>query len=551
MASTNDNNTPIRDRKIGLPDPQGNGGQVNSSVAITGPSKMVQEAAAQNYALKSGTPIRDRKVGLADGQSATPAVTPQVATPPAAPLGTSQNMVAGRFETPPTLQTDFSGVPASSGAFTPAGSWDGQNYVSPMAQTPEENKTNFEQMERRPMPDGWDEKGNPIYNNSDRPPYLNAPYDPKYKSLSDALNNGNATTPEQANFHADPSKKDGGFFSWLKGLVPKKRNGMRPDETEDEYDARMTRNKQMVATFADAIRQIGNIVNTNKGAPVQQFNDPNAALESAYEKRKAGRMKKAAADADAAYKQANMALKERAAEADRNYKQFTLNLKQQAAERQRDKDKLDADHWDKNYQRLLDNDEFNHKMADKKFGETQRHNRVTESQGAARIALSQERNGLARARLSYSIASGGSGGKGVSLANLSSPSGHLNRKKDLSTIEKKQITQYLLGNGYINKKNLDAWNNYVSMGDTKNANDLKDFWIAHAANMPGKKGDTFRQMLKDHYMYGETPTVNLPKKEAKPAATQQQKPQQANAPSKPTKGKGKTKDYKNTKALGL
>jgi len=157
-------------------------------------------------------------------------------------------------------------------------------------------------------------------------------------SLSAALNGGAAsqgqTVPE---FQSDPTKKDGGFFGWLNGLIPKKRPGMREGETPDEYDARRTRNMEMVATLADAIRHMGNIVNTAKGAPLQQFNDPTSMLEQGYQNRKAQRAQKAAADADAAYKMANMTLKERAAEAADAYKRISLGYKESADRRERDK----------------------------------------------------------------------------------------------------------------------------------------------------------------------------------------------------------------------
>ena len=43
-------------------------------------------------------------------------------------------------------------------------------------------------------------------------------------------------------FQKDDTKKDGGFFGWLGGLI-KKRPGIRSGESADEYDERMTRNK--------------------------------------------------------------------------------------------------------------------------------------------------------------------------------------------------------------------------------------------------------------------------------------------------------------------
>ena len=157
-------------------------------------------------------------------------------------------------------------------------------------------------------------------------------------SLSAALNSAGVSSPSSGReFKADDTKKDGGFFGWIKGLAPKFRPGRRDGETDEEYDMRNTQNMQRVATFADAIRHMGNIVNTYKGGPLQRFNDPTEYLLAGYEKRKAERRKQDTADADAAYKQATLNLKERAAEAKNAYDQLNLLLKQNGVTLSKDK----------------------------------------------------------------------------------------------------------------------------------------------------------------------------------------------------------------------
>ena len=157
-------------------------------------------------------------------------------------------------------------------------------------------------------------------------------------SLSAALNSAGVSSPSSGReFKADDTKKDGGFFGWIKGLAPKFRPGRRDGETDEEYDMRHTQNMQRVATFADAIRHMGNIVNTYKGSPLQRFNDPTDYLLAGYEKRKAERRQQDAADADMAYKQANLSLKERAAEAKNAYDQLNLLLKQNGVTLSKDK----------------------------------------------------------------------------------------------------------------------------------------------------------------------------------------------------------------------
>ena len=157
-------------------------------------------------------------------------------------------------------------------------------------------------------------------------------------SLSAALNSAGVSSPSSGReFKADDTKKDGGFFGWIKGIAPKFRPGRRDGETDEEYDMRHTQNMQRVATFADAVRHMGNIVNTYRGGPLQRFNDPTDYLLAGYEKRKAERRQQDAADADMAYKQANLSLKERAAEAKNAYDQLNLLLKQNGVTLSKDK----------------------------------------------------------------------------------------------------------------------------------------------------------------------------------------------------------------------
>lgn len=156
-------------------------------------------------------------------------------------------------------------------------------------------------------------------------------------ALSSALNGSAAQQSQVPEFQADPSKRDGGFFGWLGKLIPKSRPGMREGETPDEYDRRITTNRERIAAFADVIRYMGNIVNTSKGAPLQVFNDPTTMMEEAYQKRKTKREKQAALDADAAYKQANLDLKSAAAKADKVYKEYLMGLRGDNAQLAKDK----------------------------------------------------------------------------------------------------------------------------------------------------------------------------------------------------------------------
>lgn len=246
--------------------------------------------------------------------------------------------VSGKLEAP-AVQTQQAQA-AASPAQTP--------YLGDAAEKTQQPQTSFEGMQQPPT--GWKADGTPSYD-----------------ALSSALNGSAAQQRQVPEFQADPSQRDGGFFGWLGKLIPKSRPGMREGETPEEYDRRITTNRERIAAFADAVRHMGNIVNTSKGAPLQQFNDPTAMMEQGYQNRKAQRQKQAALDADAAYKQANLSLKQRAAEVAEAYKKLTLGYRDSADKRaqkqfeyqvakdaaealyRQDKDKQNQSNWERQF----------------------------------------------------------------------------------------------------------------------------------------------------------------------------------------------------------
>lgn len=193
------------------------------------------------------------------------------------------------------------------------------SYLGDAAEKTQQPQTSFEGMQQPPT--GWKADGTPSYD-----------------ALSSALSGYQTAQSKQVpEFQADPSQRDGGFFGWLGKLIPKSRPGMREGETPDEYDRRITTNRERIAAFADAIRHMGNIVNASKGAPLQVFNDPTTMMEQGYQNRKAQRQKQDAIDADAAYKQANLDLKSAAARADQAYKLYLAGLRGDNAQLAKDK----------------------------------------------------------------------------------------------------------------------------------------------------------------------------------------------------------------------
>ena len=299
-------------------------------VTITGPSPMVQQMAQQNYAMKNGGEL---PMQGAPGGASTP-VAPQ---PMDMNFFGGNGGATGKFEMPavataPDLTPD-------SKAPDPKYGTGGVQFVNPS---------------------GTDKND--------------------LSSLSAALNSAGVSSPSSGReFKADDTKKDGGFFGWIKGLAPKFRPGRRDGETDEEYDMLHTQNMQRLATFADAIRHMGNIVNTYKGGPLQQFNDPTDYLLAGYEKRKAQRQAKAAFDADAAFKQANLSLKERAAEAKNAYDQLNLLLKQNGVDLSKDKfdyqkakdaaaAKAKAEKDDRDFKYKQERDKVKDKQTEKRLG---------------------------------------------------------------------------------------------------------------------------------------------------------------------------------------
>lgn len=275
-------------------------------VSINGYPEAVHDMMRAKY------PDYDQVMGLGNQtmQGAPSGQIPAVAPQPMNMNVFQQNGgVSGKLEAP-AVQTQQAQTSASS-VQTP--------YLGDAAEKTQQPQTSFEGMQQPPT--GWKADGTPSYD-----------------ALSSALSGYQTAQSKQVpEFQADPSQRDGGFFGWLGKLIPKSRPGMREGETPDEYDRRITTNRERIAAFADAIRHMGNIVNTSKGAPLQVFNDPTAMMEQGYQTRKAQRQKQDAIDADAAYKQANLDLKSAAARADQAYKLYLAGLRGDNAQLAKDK----------------------------------------------------------------------------------------------------------------------------------------------------------------------------------------------------------------------
>lgn len=301
-------------------------------------------------------------------------------------------------------------------------------------------------------------------------------------------------------FQKDDTKKDGGFFGWLGGLI-KKRPGIRSGESADEYDERMTRNKMRIATLADAIRHMGNIYNTSKGAPLQRFNNPVEGLQNGLQQRKNERARQAALEADAAYKNAILRMKQASADADRDYKAMDIELKQKASERA---DKV-AKAMDDYRKGMLGIQEGNLKLSGERLGETKRHNKAQE--------------GLARAREARMAAggsgSGSSGGVGGGYG-YATPYGRLASKKQLTPQQELQAWDEMRRIGMITPQKqrelVLALNGYTASDGTvvkpnmSQARKIIQGAISYGLLDSSDKGESLRKTFRDGFGYTDVRT---------------------------------------------
>lgn len=311
-------------------------------------------------------------------------------------------------------------------------------------------------------------------------------------------------------FEKDDSQRDGGFFKWLGGLS-KKRPGRREGESDDDYDERMTRNNMRIATLADAIRHMGNIYNTSKGAALQKFNNPTAEMQADLDKRKAERARKAAAEADAAYKNANLQIKMDAADADRAYKGQMVELKK-SADKRADQNAKDLKAYRDG---LLGVQEGNLKLAGERLGETKRHNKATERLSASRLAFA-----IAKAARTAG-GSGNSGGVGGGYG-YATPYGRLASKKQLTPQQEAQAWTEMCNLGMITpqkQRELDRAMNGYEGSDGKMVNPSADRAskiiqgaISYGLLDASSRGESLRKTFRDGFGYADVRTSDKAKR---------------------------------------
>lgn len=334
---------------------------------------------------------------------------------------------------------------------------------------------------------------------------LSEPTKPLIGGASTPVGDGAANVSVVQNaptFQKDDTKKDGGFFGWLGGLI-KKRPGIRSGESADEYDERMTRNKMRIATLADAIRHMGNIYNTSKGAPLQRFNNPVEGLQKGLQQRKNERARQAALDADAAYKNANLRMKQASADAARAYENLVLGIREKAQKLAEDR-----------FEHQKEKDEHDAKLADDMFAHKKEQDKIKNGQTDRRIAISAKR-AAKEARVAGGSGSGSSGGVGGGYG-YATPYGRLASKKQLTPQQELQAWDEMRRIGMITPQKqrelVLALNGYTASDGTvvkpnmSQARKIIQGTISYGLLDSSGKGESLRKTFRDGFGYTDIRT---------------------------------------------
>lgn len=211
-------------------------------------------------------------------------------------------------------------------------------------------------------------------------------------------------------------------------------------KTEEDYSRENETAKRILA-LGDALRHIGNIVNTSNGGPVQTFNDPVGMAEGWYQKRKADRVAERTRKEAAAYKQAQIDYQQQKMEGDRDYKNFLLQLKLGQAKTAAERNKA-LDDFRKEQQKWREQnaaDQFAYRQ------QKDKEDRAFRQQVHADQMASQAENRALRREIHNSSSSGGGSTKIRPI--IPTRTGHMARKNPLNTQDL-----------------LDMWNDMDSMG---------------------------------------------------------------------------------------
>lgn len=279
-------------------------------------------------------------------------------------------------------------------------------------------------------------------------------------------------------------------------------------KTEEDYSKENETTKRILA-IGNALRHIGNIVNTSKGGPVQIFNDPVALQQAKYDKEKAERVANAQREAQMERQRMQDAMNLEKLNMDKAMNEFKINMGTAEAKRKADKDanylKLAQDKakFDEDYKNrsLASDDAYKQGLlnqGDKRLAETARHNRATEGLSSQRLAVSwynATHKGKGGGGGSGSGRGSGGGRKGKAI--IATSKGYLAGKTDLNSTQYKQLWSYLVSHGHITKAKQAEY--MAALNPSQQMDIIKKAVGWAAMNDRTQRGDAFRKVLHDHF----------------------------------------------------
>lgn len=182
---------------------------------------------------------------------------------------------------------------------------------------------------------------------------------------------------------------------------------LAPSEEEKKL-SKNNESKKRLLLLSDALRHLGNIYNTTRGATPQQFNSPVMEQEQLYQRKRNELRAQRAAAIKNAMDQAKL-------QADQNYKNSMLGMRAAELDRQRANDD-----WNRQFnlgkfawQQDKDKNDLALRLAAQ--GETQRHNKAAEGLRAKGLGIESQRLGLAREKFNWEKSAFGGAPKGYAL----------------------------------------------------------------------------------------------------------------------------------------
>lgn len=285
----------------------------------------------------------------------------------------------------------------------------------------------------------------------------------------------------------------------------------KPKEVPTEESENETTKR--ILAVGNALRHIGNIVNTTRSAPSQTFNDPVALADAQYQQRRALREAEQQRKEAQAYKQAQMDYQNEKLQGDKDYKDFLLQLKlnQMGDAKERNKALDDYRKEQQAWREQNAKDTFEYRK------QKDKEDREFRAQVHADNMANQAANRALRMEIHNSKGSGSGSGSGKAV--LPTQKGYLARKTNLNNQDLQSLWSTMVRMGMITKKKADEFTAATNQGGYNAVNVIRNAIAWGAQHSPA-----FVDHLKKHYGFSEVVTEKggtkvTPKKSSTPVRT--------------------------------